>query len=212
VGDSRQGFAVCAQSVNMAAMDTTPADGLDEARLERSGATLRENVDALREWAVAWWIAWDAHDTEAVAALVHDEIVYEDPSMLGEQIRGKAQFHDFVAMVFRAFPDLRFEQSDWPMYVPLDGVGVAFPWRARGTFTGDMRPGPSPFQLAPTGKAIVVEGVDLYELRDGLLLRWAGIANGLEMLDQASGASFRRVLPLIVRGQRALAPLLRRIR
>ena len=133
--------------------------------------------------------------------------------MLGEPVCGKASFREFVEMVFRAFPDLEFEQlPGWPMYMPLAGVGVGFPWRASCTFTGDMRPGPSPFGLAPTGSRIVTEGVDLYEVKAGLLSRWRAFANGLDMLEQVTGPRMRRLLPTAVRVQRGLAPLARRRR
>lgn len=190
----------------------TPAEILTAGTITQTSSATAQHIDELRDWSQAWWRAWADHDAERIAGLVHENIVYEgDPSMLGELVQGRGPFQEFVEMVFRAFPDLEFEQlRGWPMYLPLEGVGVAFPWRASCTFTGDMRPGPSPFGLAPTGGRIVTEGVDLYEVRDGLLFRWRAFANGLEMLEQVAGPGMRRALPLAVRVQRWLAPLVRR--
>ncbi|MEZ0052280.1 steroid delta-isomerase-like uncharacterized protein [Mycobacterium sp. MAA66] len=188
---------------------TAPLDIMDDDTLDQAIATAKAHAAELRKWAQMWWDAWNTQDLDGVVALVHEDIVYEDPSMMGEHIRGRAQFRAFVEMFFRAFPDALFEQSEWPIYLATEGVGVAAPWRVTGTFTGDMRGGPSPMALAPTGKRVDIKGVDLYEYRDGLLHKWASVVNPLEMLEQLGIAPVRSALPILVRVQRALAPLVR---
>ena len=53
---------------------------------------------------------------------------------------------------------------------------MALPWRMTGTFTGELefwgkRYGSKPPTWAPTGRAIDIDGIDLYEFRDGLISR-----------------------------------------
>jgi hypothetical protein len=193
------------------AATATPSDALDPTRVEQALATLREQSSQPREWAQGWWDAWNARDVEAILALTHDDITFLDPGMLGEPLRGRTQFRGFVEMFFQIYPDGTIERSDWPIYVAVDGIGLAIPWRVRCTFSGDMSGGPCPLALAPTGRPVDVEGVDLYVFKDGLLHRWSRIANGVEIMAQIHGVNLLRVGPILIRIQRALvAPLLRR--
>lgn len=176
------------------------------ARLVDSGI-----ADELRHWAHAWLTTWNSHDLEGVVALVTDDFVYEDPSMLGDHIVGKDQFRAFLQAVWTAFPDLTFEVPTTP-YVALGGVGMAIPWRTTGTFSGDFRGGPSPLQLAPTGRAFDLRGVDLYEYRDGLLSRWVSVVDSMDLARQLGVMPKRdsRLFPLMILAQRLAAPLIRR--
>lgn len=188
----------------------TAMDALTDSRIDDAVATLRAHSDQMREWAQKWWDAWNAYDVDGIVALVSPDIVYEDPSMLGNHIRGRDEFRAFITMFFRAFPDAKFEQSEWPIYAALEGIGVAAPWRVTATFTGDMRGGPSPLALAPTGRRVDITGVDLYEFRDGQLWKWTSVVNALDMAEQLGIAPITTALPLLVRVERAIAPLLRR--
>jgi predicted ester cyclase len=66
-----------------------------------------------------------------------------------------------------AFPDLRFDETDDP-HLSVAGAKVAWRWRMRGTNTGPIEP-PG---FAPTGRAIEIEGVDLWTMRDGRIARY----------------------------------------
>ena len=88
-------------------------------------------------------------------------------------------------------PDVRFEGVAEKLYAALDGAGLAVPWRMTGTFTGEMafwgkRYGSEPPTWAPTGRSVDIQGVDLYEFRDGLLCSWT-IAYDLYGLSQQLG-------------------------
>ena len=87
---------------------TAKLDIMDDDTLDRAFATAKAHAAELREWAQKWWDAWNTQDLDGVVALVDEDIVYEDPAMLGEHIRGRAQFRAFVEMFFRAFPDAVF--------------------------------------------------------------------------------------------------------
>lgn len=135
---------------------------------------------AWRDWSTQWLAAWDAKDLDAVLSLVADDIVYEDPSLFGDRLVGKAALRDVVTMTWRAFPDVRFEMAGTP-YLAIVGTGMAVPWRMRGTFAGDMGGGPSPLGIAPTDRWFDIRGVDIYELRDGLITRWSTTTDLFEL-------------------------------
>lgn len=165
---------------------------------------------ALTEWSRKWLAAWNSHDVAATVALVSEDFVYEDPSMFGDHIVGRDQFAEFLRMVWRAFPDLSFEIFDTP-YLAVLGSGAAIPWRAIGTFAGDMKPGPSPLPLAPTNRRFDIKGVDLYKFRDGQLAHWISVLDTIALAQQFGLVPAARTpaFNLVVRAQRLLAPLLR---
>jgi hypothetical protein len=93
--------------------------------------------------------------------------------MFGETVHGRSEFRVFTEMFFRAFPDVHLE-STGTLYPALEGTGLALPWRMTGTFTGELafwgkRYGSKPPTWAPTGRTIDIDGIDLYEFRDGLI-------------------------------------------
>jgi steroid delta-isomerase-like uncharacterized protein len=110
--------------------------------------------------------AWNDHSAAAMADLVTDDVVWEDPA-LPETAHGPAAVQDFMRAAWVAFPDLRFDESDEP-HRTATGDQVAWRWRMRGTNTGPI----DPPGFAPTGKAIVIEGVDLWTMRDGRIARY----------------------------------------
>ena len=173
---------------------------------------LPTKFDAIREWTLSWIAAWNARDVDRIADHVTDDLVYDDPGMYGEPVVGKEQFRANIAMVFRGFPDLKFIPSDWPAMVSLDGDCVAAPCRAVTTFSGDLAGGPSKVALKGTGRKLDVFCVDLYRFRDGKLCNWTALNQEFELARQAgllpvSGS----MLSILVRAQRAAAPLIRRL-
>jgi steroid delta-isomerase-like uncharacterized protein len=185
-------------------------DHLDEGLAGLSERWL-PRADELRHFAGRWLDAWNSHDADVLEEMVTEDITWEDPGMLGETVHGRAEFRAFTELFLRAFPDVRFEGVGTP-YLGLDGAGVALPWRMTATFTGDLafwgkRFGPTPPAYAPTGRRLDIEGVDLYEFRDGLVSRWTivydlfGASQQLGLLPRTES----RLLPLMVRIQRLMA-------
>ncbi len=130
-------------------------------------------ADELGDFLGRWEKAWNTHDPDELEALVTEDIVCEDPAMLGETAHGRSEFRAFIDLFFRAFPDVHLEGTG-TLYPALEGTGMAVPWRLTGTFTGELafwgkRYGANPPTLAPTGRSIDIEGIDLYEFRDGLI-------------------------------------------
>lgn len=172
--------------------------------------------EEVHSWGIRWLEAWNTHDLNALTALVTDDIVWDDPAMFGETVHGQDEFRAFTETFFRAFPDVRFEVVGHH-YLATEGIAMAAPWRMTATFTGDLafwgkRFGANPPAYAPTGRRVEIEGIDLYELRDGLLSRWT-ILYDLFGLSQQLGLAPPTDSPLtrlMVRGQRLVAPILRR--
>ncbi|MET7768410.1 nuclear transport factor 2 family protein [Nocardia sp. NPDC005366] len=202
--DQRDQPTIVAGMTNEQLIDALPE--LVDAATERAP----DLAATLRQWSREWLRAWNTHDLDAVLALVTDDIVCEDPSLCGERVAGKPAFRDYVEMTWRAFPDIHFELASTP-YLSLLGTGMAAPWRARGTFTGDMGGGPSPVGIAATGRRFDTTGVDLYELRDGLLCTWVSVADLTELARQLGMMPGARspLFRLAIRVQRLGAPLLR---
>jgi hypothetical protein len=174
--------------------------------------TLPADIAAVTDWAHSWVAAWNARDVEAIAAHVTDDIVYDDPGMYRELVRGKDHFRANIAMVFRGFPDLLFVPTDWPIMFGLDGQHAAVPVRAVTTFSGDLRGGPSRLALKGTDRPLDIFCLDLYEFRDGKLARWTALNQEFELARQGgflpTGGS---LLSILVAAQRAIAPLTRRL-
>jgi steroid delta-isomerase-like uncharacterized protein len=194
-----------------------PLEKLEEDLQGLSGRWLPRAAE-LRDFATRWLEAWNSHDLDALETMVTEDITWEDPAQFGETVHGRAEFRAFTADLFRGIPDVRFDLIG-PPYLPLEGDGLAVRWRMTGTFTGDLavwgkRFGPNPPAYAPTGRRVDIEGVDLYEFRDGLVSKWT-IVYDLLGLSQQLGLvppTNNRMLPLIVRVQRIFARAMRRRR
>jgi hypothetical protein len=147
---------------------TTPID----QQGSQQGSPLLEQLEQ-DDFFGRWETAWNTHDLDLLGTLVAEDIVCKDPAMFGQRVESRAEFRAFIETLFRAFPDVHFEGTG-ALYLALEGNGIALPWRMKGTFTGEMavwskNPGSEPATTAPTGRAFDLEGVDLYEFRDGLL-------------------------------------------
>jgi len=119
----------------------------------------------LIQFCARYLAAWNGHDAAAMGDLVTEDVVWEDPA-LPEVARGPAAVQDFMREAWVAFPDLRFDETDDP-HLSVAGDKVAWRWRMRGTKTGPI----DPPGFAPTGRAIEIEGVDLWTMRDGRIAR-----------------------------------------
>jgi hydroxyacylglutathione hydrolase len=107
----------------------------------------------------AYFEAINAHDLDAAVALwapggrenVRGQVDVTAP----EGVRA------FVGDLLGALPDLRWEI----VQTTTEGERCAVQWRMTGTFAG-----PGTFSgLAPTGHPLVLEGVDVFTVRDGLI-------------------------------------------
>ena len=120
----------------------------------------------LAQFCARYVAAWNGHDAAAMADLVTDDVVWEDPA-LPAAARGVAAVQEFMRTGWVTFPDLHFDETDAP-HCTFEGTQVAWRWRMRGTMTGPIEP-PG---FGPTGRSMEAEGVDLWTLRDGRIARY----------------------------------------
>jgi ketosteroid isomerase-like protein len=69
-----------------------------------------------------WYAAWNAHDVDAISALMTDDVLYEDPGATEPLTRGREPVEDWARTAFRAVPDMHLASfqlagaaaSAWP--------------------------------------------------------------------------------------------------
>jgi predicted ester cyclase len=76
--------------------------------------------------------------------------------------------------LFRAFPDYHVTIND----MVVEGNKVAVYWTGRGTHQGEWQ------GIAPTGRQISVDGVDIEYLSDGKIVNEEGIIDMMSMMRQ----------------------------
>ena len=96
--------------------------------------------------------AWNRQDLEAVASMHADEIVFENHTA-AERAEGAQAVREHIAGIFERWPSLRFRGRR--LYV-ADGFAVS-EWTANAT--------------KPDGTRIEWDGVDVFPLRDGKIVR-----------------------------------------
>lgn len=134
---------------------------MEETTQTQEGMT----ADRARDWAARFVDAWNSHDPEQLLGLTADDVVWEDPFIVGGILRGKAALRDWLASLWRATPDLHFELVGEP-FLSLDGSQLAAAWKGTGRFTGPL----DPPGFAPTNGLIEMTGVDIHEF-DGELVK-----------------------------------------
>ena len=105
--------------------------------------------------------AWNEQDIDTVASLHAEEIVFENHTA-GERAEGAAAVRDHIAQIFANWPSLRFRGRSLRIG---DDFAVS-EWTATAT--------------APDGRKLEWEGVDVFPVRDGLIVRkdvYSGSAN-----------------------------------
>lgn len=112
-----------------------------------------------------WLDAWNRRDAEGLAALCTEDVEFFDPAI--QTVHGRAAVAEWVRMCERSFPDYRFEEPE-PPYLSRDRAKAIAPWRMVATNTGPL----DPPGFAPTGRPVVIEGVDHWWFRDGLVERY----------------------------------------
>jgi steroid delta-isomerase-like uncharacterized protein len=126
----------------------------------------RTSPDKLAAFADSYVDAWNSFDAGRMAPLVTDDIVWADPA-LPQPARGVAEVQAFMRDSWQAFPDLRFTEPE-PRRLGIDGDVVLWAW----TMTGTMRGPIDPPGFAPTNRTMTVDGVDVWEMRDGRIARY----------------------------------------
>ena len=121
----------------------------------------------------AYFEALTNQDLDAIAAAwAHDGVM----TVLGDEATGPDGLRAYWAEFFGATPDLRFEVQD----MVAEGDQVAVHWAAKGTFAG-----PNSFQgIEPTFSRLDLAGLDIFDLRDGKIVREHAYTDGSEFARQ----------------------------
>jgi steroid delta-isomerase-like uncharacterized protein len=170
---------------------------LEEASKHRAGS-VRIAEDIARDFAERWQIAWNSRRPEDVTALCTDDVVWDDPLTEGAE-HGKAAVTAYLESTWRTFPDLTFTWPEGP-YCSYDRTKLACHWRVTGTMRGLVEPQ----GFAPTGRRVEADGVDLLELRDGLVCNYVGFFDARGMAQQigvmpAPGSRAERIAVMLQR-------------
>src|SRR6187549_505061 len=103
-----------------------------------------------RQVADAYVAAWNAHDPDAAAALMADDVTYLDATV-GEPQKGREAARDKVIKLFvTAAPDLTWKMTSEPIE---SANGIAYEWTFAGTNTGAWGP-----DTPATGKSFASTG------------------------------------------------------
>jgi len=116
----------------------------------------------------AYFQALSRHDLDAIASAWapdgHSHVAGQADASGPDGVRA------YWTELFGASPDLRFEVEE----LIAEGDQVAVKWSARGTFAG-----PGSYQgIEPTYARLDLEGLDLFRLRDGLIVREDAYTDG----------------------------------
>ena len=138
---------------------------------------------------------------------MHPDVVWQDPLTEGRE-RGEDAVRRYLDSLWGAFPDMDLEWVEAPL-CSLDAGRLACRWRMTGTMLGSLEPQ----GFAPTGRQLDAEGVDVFELRDGVVQSYEGFFDARAMAQQlgllpATGSAAERVA---VAAQRITARVARRV-
>lgn len=123
------------------------------------------------------WIkyGWNEFNPELFRALHSDEFIDYDSESRASDIDS---FIEGIKSLYRTFPDFRAVVSD--LIIDNSSGKVAIRWTATGTHS-------QPFMgIAPTGRSVKFNGIEIIELREGLICgRW-GQWDAIDILFQMS--------------------------
>jgi steroid delta-isomerase-like uncharacterized protein len=141
------------------------------------------DVAFITAWARRWLDAWNARDVDGLVSMCSEDIVWDDPA-LPETVRGHEGVRGFLEAIFRTFPDVQIEAHEG-IFLTL-GPRALSPYRLRATMAADWEP----WGIHATGRRFEYRGIDEWEFRDGLLVRYnthydsLGAARQLGVLQQ----------------------------
>jgi steroid delta-isomerase-like uncharacterized protein len=149
----------------------------------------RLDAEFVRSFVQRWLAGWNDHDAGALVALCAKDVRWEDPA-LPEPEHGRAAVREFLDGTWSMFPDLSFTLPEPPM-LAVEGPCASQAWRMTGTMLGS-----DPWAgFAATGRRMEIEGIDIYEFRDGLVSNYRGRYDLAEVARQLGLAPARGSRP-----------------
>jgi steroid delta-isomerase-like uncharacterized protein len=164
-------------------------------------------AEEAREFAARWRTAWNSRVPDEVLALCAPDVAWNDPLTEG-RARGAEAVRRYLEALWGAFPDMELDWVESPL-CSLDTGRVACRWRMTGTMLGSLEPQ----GFAPTGRSLDAEGIDVFDIRDGVAQAYEGFFDARAMAQQlglmpATGSAAERVA---VAAQRITAKMARRV-
>jgi len=101
--------------------------------------------------------AWATRDVDALTATHHEQGTIISP--IFGTVEGRKEIEQSYRSLFKMFPDWSYEGEP----VIVDGLMVAQPFAVHATHSGDFMGVPG------TGRRVRVQGVCIFEMRDGLI-------------------------------------------
>ena len=129
--------------------------------------SLEENKAIIRRW-------FEAENKKDLSPI--EDIVTPDFVDHTHQLRSREEYKKRITMFIKGFPD--FHETIEDIIAEGDKVWVRF--KFTGTHKGEY------LGLAPTGKKITVECVDIFRMIDGKAVEEWEVADGLDSLKQLS--------------------------
>jgi len=130
----------------------------------------------LAEFAERWLAAWNSHDTEQVLALLADDIRWDDRTFWPEVIVGRDNVRPYCEQIWRAMPDVAFEEIQ-RFVAPTGRQGVVL-FRQFGHGSAGLNP----------DRAFDAHGCDIFlEFRGNKLAHYLSSYDIVPMLEQLGG-------------------------
>lgn len=127
--------------------------------------SLEENKAIIRRW-------YDAENAKDLSSI--EDIVASDCVDHAHQLQGVEAYKQYIVAFAQGFPD--FHETIEDLIAEGDKVWVRFTFT--GTHTGEYR------GVAPTGKKVTAEIVDIFRIVDGKVVEWWEVADALKMSKQ----------------------------
>jgi predicted ester cyclase len=116
---------------------------------------------------------WNGKDLEVIHRIYDDEVVIHSP--LGNYYGPEAM--ERIARVWiDAFPDMQFLALD----TVSEGDKVVVQWETKATHRGELR------GIHPSGRIVTYPGISVFQLRDGIVVKYWAYVDTQMVLDQLS--------------------------
>jgi steroid delta-isomerase-like uncharacterized protein len=130
--------------------------------------------------------AWNARDLDTFVSFLTDDVEWYDPAMADPPARGRGAVRAFAEAVLAAFPDFKYEIQE-PICTAINGSRCAILWKIQASHTAPL----APLGYVPTGRRMVIEGLDLLDIRDGKISRILTAFDPLPAAEQLLGMQLR---------------------
>ena len=131
------------------------------------------SLDANKQFCRDYFTAFVKGDTAWMERHIAPDFVRHDPGLPFE-VRGPAGVKQLHDVLMPAFPDMQLPLQDFV----AEGEKVLVRLRVQGTHTGTFG------DLQPTGRRIDIGVLDLFHIRDGMLVEHWALLDNLGMLKQ----------------------------